>query len=88
MGYTCWLTRERMKANRLKMIVVVGGVVVGVVVVVVVVVLVLVIVVVVVVVVGVHPNARHRVRCVGRFLWGMRRPLDDMLRRNTAHTSH
>ena len=28
MGYTCWLTRERMKANSLKMIVVVVGVVV------------------------------------------------------------
>ena len=35
MGYTCWLTRERMKANSLKMIVVVGGGVVVVVVVVV-----------------------------------------------------
>ena len=28
MGYTCWLTRERMKANSLKMIVVVVVVVV------------------------------------------------------------
>ena len=30
MGYTCWLTRERMKANSLKMIVVVAVVVGGV----------------------------------------------------------
>ena len=38
MGYSCWLTRERMKANSLKMILVVAAAVVVVVIVVVVVV--------------------------------------------------